>query len=55
MAIDKKDNAEEEVAVPVIDPKAAWFEEKVLAALKIKSDKWKKMTTTVEFMYLLLT
>ncbi|KAJ3312837.1 hypothetical protein HDV04_002647 [Boothiomyces sp. JEL0838] len=43
---DKKD--EEAVVVPV-DARVMWFEDKVCAALKVKSDKFKKMTVNGEY------
>jgi hypothetical protein len=43
------DSSEAPAQAPVtIDPRAAWFEDKVLPALKIKGDKWKKLTATPE-------
>lgn len=31
------------------DPRITWFEERVLNALKLKSDKWKKLALTPEY------
>ncbi|RKO94585.1 dynein heavy chain and region D6 of dynein motor-domain-containing protein [Blyttiomyces helicus] len=47
----KKEKEGEEgdgAAVHVADARIAWFEERVCNALKIKSDKWKKMLTLPE-------
>ncbi|KAI9209879.1 dynein heavy chain and region D6 of dynein motor-domain-containing protein, partial [Polychytrium aggregatum] len=54
----KKDkDGEDDAGVVVVDPRLAFFEEKVCNALKIKNDKWKKMisvqeniTTVVQFL-----
>lgn len=51
-ADDKKDKAKvgedgEPIVVP-IDARVNWFEERVCNALKVKSDKWKKMTALGE-------
>ncbi|KAJ3128700.1 hypothetical protein HK098_003691 [Nowakowskiella sp. JEL0407] len=43
----KKDDGEEAPQV-IIDSRVSWFEERVCNALKIKNDKWKKMTQTPE-------
>ncbi len=53
----KKDSDSSEASVPVqvsVDPRCAWFEDKVLAALKVKSDKWKKLTSAPENLYVFL-
>lgn len=50
MSEDKKDKKGEDgepVVVP-IDARVNWFEDKVCSALKVKSDKWKKMTAVGE-------
>jgi dynein heavy chain len=44
---DKKDE-NEPVVVPV-DARVNWFEDRVCNALKVKSDKWKKMVALGEF------
>jgi hypothetical protein len=44
----KKDGGEEGEVQIQVDARANWFEEKVLTALKIKNDKWKKMLAIVE-------
>jgi hypothetical protein len=46
MPEDKEKN--EEPAAVVADARVNWFEDKVCNALKVKSDKWKKMTATGE-------
>ena len=43
----KKADDLEQVAVH-IDARVNWFEERVCNALKVKSDKWKKMTAVGE-------
>ena len=53
MAEDKKDDAkkgddETQQVMIQVDARINWFEEKVCAALKIKNDKWKKMTAAQE-------
>ena len=45
---DKKDGDEPQAVLIQIDSRINWFEDKVCAALKIKSDKWKKMTLAQE-------
>jgi hypothetical protein len=42
------DNDDNEGQSRVVDPRIYWFEEPVTKALKIKSDKWKKMTSHQE-------
>lgn len=44
---DKKGEGEAAAAVPV-DPRVEWFGDKVCNALKLKSDKWKKLTSAPE-------
>ncbi|KAJ3090810.1 hypothetical protein HK102_002597 [Quaeritorhiza haematococci] len=47
----KDENAENEnanVASQLNDPRIIWFEDRVINALKIKNDKWKKMALAVE-------
>ncbi|KAJ3158178.1 hypothetical protein HDU86_003133 [Geranomyces michiganensis] len=42
-----KDGDGDDGSAPVhVDARVGWFEDKVCAALKIKADKWKKMTMT---------
>jgi hypothetical protein len=51
MSDDKKDSKKAEDLEPVIvhiDARVNWFEERVCNALKVKSDKWKKMTAVGE-------
>lgn len=45
----KKDVEAVEIALQQLDARGNWFEEKVTTALKIKSDKWKKMSTVPEY------
>jgi hypothetical protein len=51
----KKDSDSPDTPAPAqvtIDPRCGWFEDKVLAALKIKGDKWRKFTSAPENLYL---
>lgn len=51
MSDEKKDDkkGEEETAVLItVDARINWFEDRVCTALKIKNEKWKKMTTSQE-------
>ncbi|KAI8587105.1 dynein heavy chain and region D6 of dynein motor-domain-containing protein [Geranomyces variabilis] len=44
-----KDGDGDDASAPVhVDARVGWFEEKVCSALKVKTDKWKKMTMTQE-------
>lgn len=45
-----KDADGDDAAAPAVhvDARVGWFEEKVCGALKIKNDKWKKMTLAPE-------
>lgn len=43
-------NKDGEDAVPVLDPRGEWFEEKVVNALRIKSEKWRRMATSPDAM-----
>lgn len=54
MSEDKKDKEkkDEEVAVIPADQRVMWFEDKVCSALKVKTDKWKKMISIGENMYI---
>ncbi|KXS10801.1 hypothetical protein M427DRAFT_103173 [Gonapodya prolifera JEL478] len=52
---DKKDEAradeggvEEKEVAKAVDPRVEWFSERVLGALKLKGDKWKKLTAAPE-------
>jgi hypothetical protein len=45
---EKKD---EEAPVIQVDARVMWFEDKVCSALKVKTDKFKKMIATAENMY----
>lgn len=45
---DKKDGDETQAVVIQVDARINWFEDKVCAALKIKNDKWKRMTAAQE-------
>jgi dynein heavy chain len=47
MSDEKKKEDLEPVVVP-IDARINWFEDRVCNALKVKSDKWKKMTAMGE-------
>jgi hypothetical protein len=48
-----KKKAEEEAPVSLpVDARVMWFEEKVCNALKIKADKFKKLITVGENVYL---
>lgn len=44
-----KDGAEE--PLPVLDARGNWFEDKVTSALRVKSDKWRKLAATPDSMY----
>jgi hypothetical protein len=44
------DEGGEEMPTIQLEPRGNWFEERVLNALKIKSDKWKKMLSATENM-----
>jgi hypothetical protein len=39
-------NKDDEQEVPVLDARGEWFEEKVTTALRLKSDKWKRLAQT---------
>ncbi len=41
---------EQHQQVPQLDARGNWFEERVVNALKIKNDKWKKLISTPENM-----
>ncbi len=43
-----KDGSEEQIAV--LDARGEWFEEKVTSALRLKSDKWKKLASSPDCM-----
>ncbi len=46
----KKKDGDENTPAPVatVDARVAWFEERVLAALKVKGDKWRKYVSVPE-------
>ncbi len=47
---DDEEKNEKEVAQEQIplDPRIEWFSERVIAGLRVKSEKWKKMTLVKE-------
>ena len=45
---EKKDGEETQAVLIQIDGRINWFEDKVCAALKVKNDKWKRMTAAQE-------
>jgi hypothetical protein len=49
MGEDKNKDGSEET-LPVLDARGEWFEEKVTSALRVKSDKWKKLAQTPDNM-----
>ena len=48
---EKKEGEEAPAVVIQVDSRINWFEEKVCNGLKVKSDKWKKMTALQENLY----
>lgn len=48
---DDKNDVDEENSF--LDPRFDWFEERVLKQLKLKADKWRKMYTIKENLYVM--
>ena len=48
-----KDGSDEQEVQVIVDPRINWFEDRVVNALKIKNDKWKKMISSIENLYVL--
>jgi hypothetical protein len=46
---EKSGNAGEDSVTIHLDARVMWFEDKVCGAFKLKSDKFKKLTSTSEF------